>query len=439
MKFIKNALLSCFFVVSMMAQEVPLLTKQQALQETLAKNFDIQLVENTIEIADNNQDLLNSGYLPTLIGNAGASYDLQDQQATFQNGETNTIDGAETQRFNASLNLNYTLFDGLGRYYNYKALKEQYALTELQARETIETTMLQLFTVYYEVARLTENVTVLKGTFENTKKRLTRAQYAFEYGQNNKLEVLNAEVDIVTDSTNLLNTLQLLRNTKRDLNVISNTDLQRRFVVDTSVQFIAPLQLDAFIEDAEKNNVRLLQAEKNKTISDYNVKQSRAVFLPSLGLTGSYGWNQGEFPVTSFLASNQSVGFSAGLNLTWNLFDGGTSITNIKNAKITLQNQEIQQAQFKNEVRRDIANAQDEYINRLAVFELQGQNVVTALNNFERSNEQYKVGQIASVELRQAQINLLNAKTNKNAAKYQAKLAELQVLQLVGQLLNVDF
>lgn len=439
MKFIKNALLSCFFVVSMMAQEVPLLTKQQALQETLAKNFDIQLVENTIEIADNNQDLFNSGYLPTLIGNAGASYDLQDQQATFQNGETNTIDGAETQRFNASLNLNYTLFDGLGRYYNYKALKEQYALTELQARETIETTMLQLFTVYYEVARLTENVTVLKETFENTKKRLTRAQYAFEYGQNNKLEVLNAEVDIVTDSTNLLNTLQLLRNTKRDLNVISNTDLQRRFVVDTSVQFIAPLQLDAFIEDAEKNNVRLLQAEKNKTISDYNVKQSRAVFLPSLGLTGSYGWNQGEFPVTSFLASNQSVGFSAGLNLTWNLFDGGTSITNIKNAKITLQNQEIQQAQFKNEVRRDIANAQDEYINRLAVFELQGQNVVTALNNFERSNEQYKVGQIASVELRQAQINLLNAKTNKNAAKYQAKLAELQVLQLVGQLLNVDF
>lgn len=439
MKFIKNALLSCFFVVSMMAQEVPLLTKQQALQETLAKNFDIQLVENTIEIADNNQDLLNSGYLPTLIGNAGASYDLQDQQATFQNGETNTIDGAETQRFNASLNLNYTLFDGLGRYYNYKALKEQYALTELQARETIETTMLQLFTVYYEVARLTENVTVLKETFENTKKRLTRAQYAFEYGQNNKLEVLNAEVDIVTDSTNLLNTLQLLRNTKRDLNVISNTDLQRRFVVDTSVQFIAPLQLDAFIEDAEKNNVRLLQAEKNKTISDYNVKQSRAVFLPSLGLTGSYGWNQGEFPVTSFLASNQSVGFSAGLNLTWNLFDGGTSITNIKNAKITLQNQEIQQAQFKNEVRRDIANAQDEYINRLAVFELQGQNVVTAQNNFERSNEQNKLGQITSVELRQAQINLLNAKTNKNAAKYQAKLAELQVLQLVGQLLNVDF
>ena len=74
----------------------------------------------------------------------------------------------------------------------------------------------------------------------------------------------------------------------------------------------------------------------------------------------------------------------------------------------------------------------------MKIYELQSQNVATAANNFDRSNEQYKLGQISSVELRQAQVNLLNAKTNKNLAKYQAKLAELQVLQLTGQLLNID-
>ena len=61
-----------------------------------------------------------------------------------------------------------------------------------------------MFSVYFEVARLTENASVLEETFQNTKKRLTRAQYAFEYGQTNKLEVLNAEVDIVSDSINLM-------------------------------------------------------------------------------------------------------------------------------------------------------------------------------------------------------------------------------------------
>jgi outer membrane protein TolC len=90
-------------------------------------------------------------------------------------------------------------------------------------------------------------------------------------------------------------------------------------------------------------------------------------------------------------------------------------------------------------VKRDVMNAQDAYRNRLQVYNLQGNNVVTAQNNYDRSQERYKLGQISSVELRQAQLNLLNAKTNKNLAKYQAKLAELELLQLTGQLLNIEF
>ena len=43
---------------------------------------------------------------------------------------------------------------------------------------------------------------------------------------------------------------------------------------------------------------------------------------------------------------------------------------------------------------------------------------------------------ITNLELRQAQINLLNARMNANMAKYQAKLSELTYLQACGQLLN---
>ncbi len=421
------------------AQELEVLTKQEAIAETLQNNFGIQVANNNLEIADNNQNILNSGYLPSLTGNAGASYDLQDQDATFQDGTANIVDGAETTRYNASINLNYTLFDGLGRYYDYKALKEEYNLSELQTRETIETSVLQLFTVYYEVARLTENITVLEETFSNTKRRLLRAQYAFEYGQNNKLDVLNAEVDIVTDSINLMNARQLLSNTKRDLNVVANVELERTFAVDTTVVFIPSLVLNEYVRDVENSNVRMLQAQKNKDISTLNYRASKSIFLPTVGLTGSYGWNEGNFPATNFLATSTSTGFSAGVNLTWSLFDGGSGITTVKNSKIAISNQEIFQEQFKKEIKRDIANAEGDYLNRLQIFDLQEKNVVTAENNFERSNERYKLGQISSVELRQAQVNLLNAKTNKNLAKYQAKLAELQVLQLSGQLLNVDF
>ncbi len=424
-------------VASLFAQE-QVLTKEEAVALALENNFGILVANNNLKVAENNQNILNSGFLPSLTGNAGGNYDISNQEATFQDGNVRAIDGAETTRYNASLNLNYTLFDGMGRWYDYKRLKEQYNLSELETRETIETTILQLFTVYFEAARLTENIQVLQETFSNTKNRLQRAAYGFEFGQNNKLDVLNAEVDLVNDSINLMNERQTYRNTKRDLNLLLNRELQLGFEVDTVIGFTDPLRLEAFLEDGIVNNVRILQAEQNIKINGYTLKSNKSVFLPTLGLTGAYGWNQGNFPATNFLASNNSTGFSAGLNLTWNLFDGGTGITQVKNAKLLLENQETLQEQISQEVRRDIANAKDDYMNRLQIFNLQQQNVLTAENNYNRSSEQYKLGQITSVELRQAQINLLNAQTNKNFAKYDAKLAELQLLQLTGQLLNVE-
>lgn len=439
MKPIKNILIFIFSIGSLWSQDVDLLTQEEAIQETLESNFGIKIAQNNVAVSENNKGILNSGYLPSLTGNAGADYSVEDQDVSFSDGSSRVINGAETTRYNASVNLNYTLFDGLGRFWDYKRLKEEYNLSELQARETIETTLLQLFTVYYEVARLTENEAVLQQTFQNTKQRLTRAEYSFDYGQVNKLEVLNAEVDIVTDSINLLNTRQQLANAKRDLNVVSNQQLDRRFTVDTIITFTNELLVERFVNEADTTNVRLLQAEKNIVIGDYNYKASKSIFLPSVGLSGSYGWNQGNFPSTSFASSNTSTGFSAGVSLTWSFFDGGSGITTIKNAKINYANQELFKSQIKNEVYRDIANARGNYENRLTVFRLQEQNVITARNNYERSNERYKVGQITSVELRQAQLNLLNAQTNKNLAKYEAKLAELELLQLTGQLLNIDF
>jgi outer membrane protein TolC len=420
-----------------LAQE-KMLSKEEAVAKVLENNFGVIIAKNDLNIAENNKNILNSGYLPSLTGNAGGSFDVNNQEATFQDGSIRAIDGAETTRYNASLNLNYTLFDGLGRWYDYKRLKEEYNLSELETRETIETTMIQLFTIYFEVARLSENIKVLEETFSNTKNRLQRSEYSFEFGQTNKLDVLNAEVDLVNDSINLMNERQTFRNTKRDLNLLLNRNLVTAFEVDTVITFTDPLRLEEFLDKGISNNVRILQTEQNIKINDYTFKSSKAVFLPTVGLTGSYGWNEGNFPATNFLASSTSTGLSAGLNLTWNLFDGGNSITQIKNAKLLLENQETLQKQIAQEVLRDIENAKDNYSNRLQIFRLQEKNVGTAENNYNRSNEQYKLGQITSVELRQAQLNLLNVQTNKNFAKYDAKLAELQLLQFTGQLLNVE-
>ncbi|MGB6268898.1 MAG: TolC family protein, partial [Olleya sp.] len=217
---IKNGLLIAilFCATSIQAQE--LLTQEKAVQLALDNNYGIKIANSAVEVAQNNTSIYNTGFLPIVTGNAGATIDIQNTEGQLANGETRIANGAETQRYNASINLNYTLFDGLGRRYNYKRLKEQYQLSQLQARETIENTVIQLFSVYYNVAQLTENKLALDETLVVSKDRLQRAQYQFDYGQNTKLGFLNAEVDINNDSINIINANQQLINANRDLNVV---------------------------------------------------------------------------------------------------------------------------------------------------------------------------------------------------------------------------
>mgnify|MGYP000625075304 FL=1 len=244
-----------FGTIQAFSQE-QLLTKEDAVNLALENNFGINVAKNQVEIAENNKGVLNSGYLPTLTANAGANYNRDDSVTEFPGQVDNTgnpredldIYKAESQRFNGALNANYPLFDGLGRLYNFKRLKEQYELSELQARETIENVVLQLFSVYYEVARLTENENVLQQALEISTDRIKRAEYAFEYGQNTKLDILNAQVDVTNDSINILNTRQQLANTKRDLNVVLNQGLNENFEVDTLVNFIPRLTLVDFVD-----------------------------------------------------------------------------------------------------------------------------------------------------------------------------------------------
>lgn len=434
------------------AQEATLpemLNKEVAVQEMLENNFGIQLANNALEIAENNKGILNSGYLPSVTGLANASFNNATSTTDFNgalDSEGNprpdiTIEDAETKRYDASINLDYVLFDGLGRYYNYKSFKEQYKLSELEVRETIELTALQLFSVYYEVARLTENVSVLEEALKISKDRELRAGYQYDYGQVNKLEVLNAQVDVTTDSINVMNAKQQLANVKRDLNLVLNRELETAFVVDTTVTFVSKLQLEEFIQEAANNNVSLLQNKSNIQISDYAVKSARSFMLPSVGLSGTYGWNRSNNPASAFFPGTISTttNYNIGLSLRWSLFDGGSTITNVKNAKILLQNQNLIQEQLKQQVYRDLANAQGDYKNAVYIFQLQEQNVATNLDNFNRSQERLKLGQITSLEFRQAQLNLLNAYLTRNAAKYTAKLAEAELLRLTGQLLNVSF
>ena len=447
MKCNKIKIAIVLFSVTLQGFSQEVLTKKQALEITLENNFGIKIANNNLEVAKNNAGIYNSGYLPTANLKSGIDYRNNNQKIIFTDPQTGNDServgtGAVTKSYSTSLGINYTIFDGLGRKYNYQQLKETYNLTELQAKETIENTYLQLFTVYFQIARLSENTLNLKEALTISKRRFKRAKYQYEYGQSTKLEVLNAEVDINNDSILIINATQQLSNAKRGLNVILGIDKDVNYEVETAVDFNNLMNFKALQKKTILNNTALKQNKKNIAISEFNIKINKANYVPSLNFSTSYGFNrtENENLVNPFGARLiNSGGLNAGLNLSWNIFDGGATKTRVANAKIALETQQILLEQQKVTIRNSVKNTWENYKNQLFILKSQEKNIQTTQNNFDRTQEKYKLGQVTSIEFRQAQVNLINSKTAANNAKFDAKLIELLLLQLSGDILNVKF
>jgi outer membrane protein TolC len=416
-----------------------LLTKRDAVDMALENNYDIKIAEGNVEQAENNAGVMNSGYLPSVSASGGANYNVNDNLVEYQDGTSQDVTGAQAYSFNGGLALNYTVFNGLGRKYNYERLKENYNLSELQARQVIENSILNLFAVYYEVARLTQNVNSQIETIEISKRRLQRAKYGYEYGQNTQLDVLNAEVDFNNDSITFLSLRQELENVKRDINVLLGRDVNVVFAVDTAITYMKGLMLGELMENAMKNNVGILQQEGILKNTGYDINISKADLIPRLGISAAYNYTDRSNDPTSFLKHQTSLGPTVSANLSWNIFDGGNTMVRVQNAKIAAQNQLIAIQQTKQVLQRNVNNAWGFYQNALFVLEAEKKNLQTNQRNFDRTVEQQKLGQISSIEFRQAQVNLINAQLNYNRAKYSAKTAELALLQLSGDLMSAEF
>ncbi len=430
---IVSALLLVCLALGVKAQEV--LTRDKAMELTLQHNYDIQVAQKNVNVAENNSSIYNSGYLPTATASANGSVSyFEGENETVQG--TNTFNATDAYNYSASAGLNYVLFNGLGRMYNYKQLKEQHNLTELQARQIIENTVLQLSSSYYEIARLTESTLILKSALDISSTRLKRAQYSYEYGQTTQIDLLNAEVDVNNDSINLLNAVQQLENAKRSLNLIMGRDIETEFAVDTAVSFSLPLSREELAELSLQRNIQIEQTMSQLRNSEFAIRANRAGWFPSLSANAGYAYSGSNNPNGAFLIGSKSYGPQAGLTLSWNLFDGGTTKTRVQNAKINLETQEILKDQTESSVKRDVLNAYSTYTNALFVLNAEKANLATNRKNFDRSDDLYKQGQITSIEFRQAQLNLRNAQNNYSVAKYNAKNAELALKQLAGVLLD---
>lgn len=418
----------------MFAQEK--LSLDEAVVIALENNYDIRIVSNSVEVANNNQNVKNSGYLPTVAVSAGGNYSNNNATIETQAGVEQTITGIEANSYNASIGLNYVLFNGMNRKNAYEKLKRSYDLANVQKQVQIDNTILSVYNAYYELAKSSIRLEILEESFEISKNRLERVEYQNEFGQKTSLEVLNARVDVNNDSMNVVNGQLAIDNARRNLNYLLGLPADQVFSVDEDVEMNSLLDYNTISANMLENNSTAKQFELNKELANFDLKTSQSGWMPTVSTNVSYGLNNANNGPASFLARQNITGLNTGISLTWNIFDGGATSTRVANAKIAVDNQNLYKEQIDLNLKNQLANTWASYMNQLAVISFEETNVEVSNQNFLKTQEQYNLGQVNSTDFRQAQLNLINAKVNLATAQFNAKIAEAQLKMLEGTLVQ---
>jgi len=415
------------------------ITLQQAFEIAVENNHDIRVQMIRREQSENSVFRGGAGQLPTLgiIGDAEYSRNDADLEiANFENNgppeiESISIDDSETRVYNAALQLNYTLFDGFRGQYRFQQLQSQNEAAKLSTRISIENTLLNVADAYLAVLSEQENVDILSQNLEVSENRLDRIREDRRTGSATELDLLNAEVNYNADLIELSAAEVELEAAKRSLLFQLGIDGELDVEPTTRFQTNRNLELQQLLNSAMNQNAVILLSEEQKQSAELNQRLSGSSRYPSVSLRGSYGYFRQEIDASN-LPKLETLGFTAGVTFRYNIFNGRQIKREIENRQLDVRSSEIQLQSIQQEVETEVQNVYARYRNTLRQLDLADINVETAQRNFDNSNEAFRLGQISSIELREAQVNLLNEMLRRNNLSFAAKQLELSLMVLSG-------
>ncbi|GAB4410299.1 MAG: TolC family protein [Microscillaceae bacterium] len=410
----------------------------EAAQIALENNFGIQIAKKNAQTRTNNATRGNAGLLPTVTATGNLSYannntklQIADEQGPFDINQT----GASTFTSGANITANYTLFDGWVSLRTYQRLKLDAEAGQVQVQQTIENVLLNLANAFYTLARQTENLRIAQESVDISRERWLRAQNRNDFGQNNRLAVLNAEVDLNTDSIALVSTQLVVENIRRTFNQILGRDLNTDFTVSTEANPRFDWNLDTLLLDLRQNSAVIRTAQYNQALAELDLKIAEAGRFPRLNLSAGYAYNRQKNEV-GLLLVNRNYGFNLGASLSFDIYGGGRKNLQIQNAQLGIETrkQQVQEALLVAE--QNLRNAFATYQNRQYILQMEARNLKTAEANFSRTQELFNFGQSTNTEFREAQLNLIQAKNRLAAARFDAQLSEIELLQITGKIIK---
>ena len=424
----------CFVVLastSIQAQKT--LSLNEAIQTALKNSYDIQLVENSLAIAKNNNNIGVAGGLPTITNTTTNNNTLTTINQTFPDASRNTSrNGVDGSTLNSGLNASLLLFNG----YRVQATKSRLASLETQNKSLLESQLLNTISTvmqqYYNVVRQQAFLKTIQKSIETSKQRLEIIETRQKIGVANQADFLQSNLDLNALIQAEQNQLLIIEQAKADLLNTIVLPATSPIVINDSIQIDDQLILSV-VEAKMKNHPLLQSAQQLINVNQFLEKETKSLTYPTLRASTGFTYNSNK-SAAGFILLNESYGPFLGVNLSIPIYSGGANKRAIKNAAINTNNAKIQFQNTEQDLSTELFKTYQSYKNSLKQTPIEIQNFEMSQSLLNLVMQKYQLGQATMVDVKQAQQSFETAGFRLVSLRFSAKIAEIELKRLSNQL-----
>jgi outer membrane protein len=423
-------LTSCYFLNG---QEM--LSVDEAIKIALQKNYSVLTGKNIQEIAKAQNNAGAAGMSPTVALNANISSSNLNSYQEFNTGATQDRKGAKAFGTTATLNADWTVFDGLRMFAIKKRLDLSEGLSALQLKQQMENTIYEVILSYNDIVRINELIKAARQNLLLYEERRKVAQLRMEIGSDSKVELLLSKSGENTAKSAIIQLeLQLLK-AKTNLNLLLGRPVDTDFKSMDSIVVNYNPALEDLRKSTDAQNSSVLISLKNEMIFSQSIKEARSANLPFVTLNAAYLFTRNSSQA-GFVFLNRQTGFNYGLTARWLLFNGGRNSKLVKERDLLALNQRYLTEQTRLQVDGLVYINYQAFMLSKKIVDMERLNMIDSKEVQAISLERYRIGKANLLETIETQKNLEDAQVRYINALYEIKKAETELLRANGSLIK---
>ena len=347
--------------------------------------------------------------------------------------------GIKSTNNNASLNLNWTLFDGMKMFITRRRLGELVELGELQIRNQVVGSVAEVMRIYFDLVRQVQQLKAIEEQMALSSDRLKLAEYKFEIGTGTKSDALQAQIDYNAQRSGQLTQQTNIIKLKEQLNNLLVLPIANDFVVPDTIPINTSLILDSLQSGITATNPQLLLAQKSLDVANLVLEERKAERLPTLTFNSAYNFSRtnNRTVINPFQPLfNQNHGFNYGFTANIPIFNGYITRRNIRAAQLDIEYQSLNYQRNLAFLTTSVSTAYRDYSLHRETLILEEENIKLVRENLFIARERYRLGVTTFLEMRIAEQNLADATNRLIQARYNTKVAEIELMRLRGEIIR---